>query len=96
MAKFIITLPKPRFPLGQIVITANAAAILDAQAIVQGLVRHGAGDWGDVCPEDAALNELSLKEGSRLLSVYGSGDKRFWIITEADRSATTILMPSDY
>ena len=50
MTKFIITLPKPRFPLGQIVITANAAAILDAQAIVQGLVRHGAATGATFAP----------------------------------------------
>lgn len=61
------------------------------------LDRHANGDWGDVCPEDRAENELSLNHELRLLSVYA--DKRrevFWIITEADRSVTTVLLPEDY
>lgn len=62
----------------------------------QGLRRHASGDWGEVCEEDRRENELSLREGYRLLSVYGTGASRFWIITEADRSITTVLMPDDY
>ena len=62
----------------------------------QTLKRHARGDWGDLCPEDRKENELSLKEGFRLLSVYGTGERRFWIITEADRSVTTVLLPEDY
>ena len=92
----IIVIPRSKFPLGQIVITANADARLDAQAVNEGLTRHAAGDWGEVCREDAALNDESLKDGDRLLSVYGQGDRRFWIITEADRSVTTVLLPEDY
>jgi hypothetical protein len=87
---------KPRFPLGQIVITANAAQHLDTIAVNEALRRHVSGDWGDIPPEDACENEYSLKHGFRLLSAYGTGDRRFWLITEADRSATTILMPEDY
>ncbi len=87
---------QPKFPLGQVVITANAAQHLDRIAVYEALRRHAAGDWGDLPPEDASENELSLKEGFRLLSAYGSGERRFWIITEADRSATTVLMPDDY
>jgi hypothetical protein len=62
-----------------------------------GIMRHARGDWGEICEEDRKENELSLVEGFRLMSVYttASGDK-FWIITEADRSATTVLMPDDY
>ena len=96
MPILVIALSKPKFPLGQVVITANAEATLDPADVQQGLSRHASGDWGDVCPEDRKENELSLKEGYRLLSVYRSGDKRFWIITEADRSVTTVLMPEDY
>jgi hypothetical protein len=95
----VITLPdlsSRKFPLGQVVITSNAAGRLDSAAVNEGLRRHAAGDWGDICPEDASENELSLKEGFRLLSVYGTGERRFWIITEADRSVTTVLMPEDY
>ena len=92
----ILTVKALKFPLGQIVITANANGQLDSQAINEGLIRHAAGDWGDVCPEDAQSNEDGLKHNYRLLSVYGKGDKRFWIITEDDRSVTTVLMPEDY
>ena len=61
------------------------------------LVRHIAGDWGDVDEHDARENELSLQHGSRILSAYtlGTGVK-FWIITEADRTVTTLLLPSEY
>jgi hypothetical protein len=94
--KLFLALPATKFPLGQIVMTANAADRLDAVAVVEALRRHALGDWGDLCPEDARENELSLKEGFRLLSVYGTDERRFWIITEADRSVTTVLMPEDY
>jgi hypothetical protein len=92
----VITIPKSKFPLGQVVITTNATARLDSVAVSEGLSRHASGDWGSVCKDDAAENELSLKEGFRLLSVYGTGESKFWIITEADRSVTTVLMPDDY
>jgi hypothetical protein len=85
-----------KFPLGQIVITTNAAKRLDTVAVQDGLRRHAAGDWGNLDPEDLRLNEDALKHNNRLLSVYGKGDGRFWIITEWDRSVTTILMPEDY
>jgi hypothetical protein len=85
-----------RFPLGQLVVTRNAAERLTPAEIARGLDRHAAGDWGDLDPEDIAENELSLRDGFRLLSAYGQGDRRFWIITEADRSATTVLLPDDY
>jgi hypothetical protein len=91
-----MTNTRPRFPLGEVVITANAAQHLDTVAVNEALGRHAAGDWGDIPPEDACENEYSLKEGFRLLSAYGTGQRRFWVITEADRSATTVLMPEDY
>jgi len=83
-------------PLGQVVITANASLRLSTEEVLAALRRHAAGDWGDLCPEDAITNDQSLHEGGRLLSAYGDGDYRFWIITEADRSVTTILLPEDY
>jgi len=92
----ILTIRAEKFPLGQVVITANAADQLDSQAVNEGLIRHASGDWGEICDEDRQLNEVSLREEGRLLSVYGHGAKRFWIITEADRSVTTVLMPEDY
>lgn len=85
-----------RFPLGQIVITPNALATIPAHAIQDGLSRHARGDWGDVCAEDAALNDEELHSSGRVLSAYGTGPQRFWIITDADCFATTILMPEDY
>ncbi len=87
---------QPKFPLGRVAITANASQHLDTIAVNEALRRHAAGDWGDICPEDACENEESLQEGFRLFSAYGLGDSRFWVITEADRSVTTILMPEDY
>src|SRR3954464_15633501 len=96
MTKVILVVEKTKFPLGQVVSTANALGQLDPLAIQEGLRRHAVGDWGDVCPEDAQSNEDALKHGDRLLSVYGTGEKQFWIITESDRSVTTVLMPEDY
>ena len=92
----IIALKDARFPLGRIVITANAQALLDPDAVQDGLRRHAAGDWGDLDSEDIRSNEEALKRGGRLFSAYGRGDRRFWIITECDRSATTVLLPEDY
>lgn len=83
------------FPLGRVVITA-AAARLTSEEVAAGIARHARGDWGDVGPEDAAANERSLREGLRLISAYGRGDRRFRVITEADRSVTTVLLPDDY
>lgn len=85
-----------QIPLGQIVITTNAKHQLSAEAVNQGLTRHASGDWGEVSEADRKENELSLKRGFRLLSVYRDGETKFWIITEADRSLTTVLMPEDY
>ena len=85
------------FALGQTVITANALERLHAEDVHQALARHARGDWGDLDPEDAAENELSITEGFRLLSAYT--DRRgvkFWIITEWDRSSTCVLLPEDY
>ena len=85
------------FPLGQLVITPHAADELHPADVRNAMRRHARGDWGEVCAEDAAENELSLKEGDRLFSVYRDrAGKKFWIITEADRSSTCCLLPEDY
>ena len=85
------------FSLGQIVITPAARDQLNPEDVTLGLARHARGDWGDCGEADAQENDLSLKEGFRLLSVYHDRNQaKFWIITEADRSVTTILLPSDY
>ena len=85
------------FPLGRVVITRPAHETLDPEDVLRCLYRHASGDWGDLCETDRRENELSLTEGFRLLSAYADRHgTRLWIITEADRSATTILLPEDY
>ena len=87
------------FALGQTLITPGAQeAIREAgQLPLEFLLKHQAGDWGEVCEEDKRENELSLKEGFRLLSAYYTkAGVKIWLITEWDRSATTILLPSEY
>ena len=85
------------FALGRTVITPNAQFKLNQADVILALCRHGHGQWGELCPQDIAENELSLKEGFRLLSAYRDRNgTKFWIITEADRSVTTILLPEDY
>jgi len=90
----------PRFPMGRPVITPGAQAMLDAAGIegVLLLARHIHGDWGDLSAEDLASNELALLTGKRLLSSYNlpDGSGKVWIITEANRAATTILLPDEY
>lgn len=86
-----------KFPLGRLVATPNALEHIPNPEILAALQRHLTGDWGDVDEHDREENELSLKEGFRLLSAYRSASGvKFWIITEADRSATTVLLPEDY
>jgi hypothetical protein len=84
-------------PLGNVVITPNALAQLTPADIQLGLQRHQAGDWGDLGADDRKENDNALGNGTRLLSSYRSNSGvTFWIITEADRSATTLLLPDDY
>lgn len=92
-------MPEPRFPLGQVVATPGALEALTRAGVVpeKYLARHVTGDWGTLSEEDCAENELSLREGLRILSAYVlPGETKIWIITEADRSATTILLPEEY
>ena len=86
-----------KFRLGHIVSTPNALSRLTHEDILMGIKRHQSGDWGDVTENDRQANERALIEHTRLFSVYhaASGIK-FWLITEADRSATTVLLPEDY
>jgi hypothetical protein len=90
------TRPPITIPLGQVVLTTNAAKRLTPREIDDGLRRHASGDWGDPGPADAAENDLAVRNGGGFLSAYGTGNRRFWIITEADRSVTTVLLPEDY
>jgi len=87
------------FPLGDVVATPAALAALEkaGQPPLLFVMRHLRGDWGDVDPEDWQANDEALESGERLLSAYRTslGD-RIWIITERDRSATTLLLPDEY
>jgi len=91
-----------KFPLGRVVVTRGVADEMDANGsfarfVAQSLSRHAVGDWGCVCEEDRQENELSLREGYRLLSAYKDGKlPKIWIITEWDRSVTTVLFPEEY
>jgi hypothetical protein len=85
------------FGVGRVVITKNALKVLPEQEFLVALRRHVLTDWGDVNSEDKAANDSALKHGGRLLSAYHTRTHvKFWIITECDRSLTTILLPDDY
>ena len=90
---------KPLFKLGQLVSTPGALELLEKTA-TDGFVliqRHQHGDWGCVPAEDAEANEYALVTGCRIISSYLLNDTdKLWIITEADRSSTCVLMPEDY
>ena len=90
---------KHLFPLGQLVATPGAIQVLEEnrQGCTEFLERHVSGDYGDLCEEDKQANEEALEQGLRILSAYRLPDgTKIWIITEADRSATTLLLPEEY
>ena len=89
---------EPRFSLGQLVATPEALGVLRAANVTPAslVARHATGDWGSICDEDRGLNEQAIKDGSRILSVYEVGDESLWVITEADRSSTCVLLASQY
>ncbi len=89
---------KPLFNLGQLVATPGALAALEksGQSAIEFLSRHVRGDWGDLPEEDKTENQLSLEKGFRLLSSYSTTAGKIWVITEADRSHTTLLLPDEY
>ena len=85
-------------PLGRVVATPGALNLLGKSGghpFVY-LARHATGDWGELCAFDRHQNELALRDGYRILSSYNVSAGRVWIITEADRSVTTILLPEEY
>lgn len=86
-----------KFSTGRLLSTPGALAKVPHDEMLTALSRHVRGDWGDVGEDDRKENELSLAEGFRLLSAYHTQARvKFWIITEADRSATTVLLPEEY
>ncbi len=85
-----------KFELGQIVATPGALDTFSREELAQCLKRHSEGDWGDLDAEDKATNEEALKKGHRLLSSYRLPAGKLYIITEANRKITTLLLPSCY
>ena len=88
-----------RFSLGQTYITPGAEEALQiaGQTAIEFLRRHMSCDWGELSDDDVQENEFSLREGFRVLSAYRTAKgQKLWIITEADRSATTVLLPAEY
>lgn len=87
-----------RFPLGRVVATPAALQLLGEHPEAASCIldRHASGDGGDVPPEDARENELSVDQGYRIVSNYPVGEGRVWILTEASREVPTILLPSEY
>ena len=92
----------PRFPLGQVVMTQGIGQLLadnnlDEAALMPFLRRHQCGDWGEMPDEDKKSNDKSaLQGGFMIMSCYRINDERIWLITEADRAATTFLLPEEY
>jgi hypothetical protein len=90
-------IPVAVFRLGHIVATPNALRSVANEDILEAIQRHQAGDWGSLDSEDRNSNDRALASGGRIFSAYNAGNgTRFWIITEADRSVTTVLLPEDY
>ena len=92
-------IPEAKFPLGQLLITPGAAVAFErtGEQLLSYVGRHVVGDWGELDTHDVEENEFSLQRGLRLLSRYTLRDgTAIWIITEADRSATTVLLPAEY
>jgi len=87
----------PLFPLGRLVTTPGA---LDAMSLLEmrtALQAHQRGEWGDTEAEDSASNDAAVREGGRIFSAYHTArGEKFWVITEADRSVTTVLLPDEY
>ena len=88
-----------RFPLGRVVATPGALKALEEanQTPFEFVEKHQTGNWGELCEEDKDENEFSVRNGFRILSAYRTRlDEKIWIITEADRSVTTLLRPEEY
>ena len=91
------TIPVAVFRLGRIVATPNALESLTQEDILTAIQRHQAGDWGNLTEDNRTVNDRALAEGGRILSAYqATNGTKFWLITEAGRSTTTILLPEDY
>lgn len=89
--------PLIKFPLGEIVMTPAARTKLSLEEMLSSLRRHSRGDWGDIDSEGRAENDSALQKGAPLASIYRSSDGiQFYIVTEWDRSITTVLLPEEF
>jgi hypothetical protein len=85
------------FSLGRILITSRAHDVLERADVAEAMGRHAQGDWGELKPDDLKQNDLALREGGRLVSAYHDRkEMKFLIVTEADRSGTTVVLSEDY
>jgi hypothetical protein len=93
-----MTILEPKFPLGKTYATAAATEWANQQSIDLNklLWRHHCGEWGDLCDDDKDANETALADGTRIFSSYKIGDRKIYIVTEYDRSKTTIMLASEY
>ncbi len=87
---------RPSFSLGRVLATPGALNALEPEEIHAGLARHVRCDWGELDEEDKRANDFAVNRRLRILSAYRAGSLKYWIITEADRSATTGLLPEEY
>lgn len=92
---------KPKFELGQTVMTRSVADWIDGNEarhirVMACLQKHQCGDWGEVSATDARLNDAAVKSEDRIMSAYTVDNKTVWVITEHDRSVTTVMFPEDY
>lgn len=87
-----------KFSLGKLVVTNGILQLMgnEPHGLTDVIHRHHTGDWGDICREDKQSNNDALKHGGRLISSYILKDTKIWVITEADRSLTTVLLPEEY
>ena len=90
----------PRFQLGACIVSQGVHLLQKANSesceLTPFLIHHQNGNWGDVCEDDKTSNDEAVLNGDRIMSTYQFNDKKIWIITEHDRSVTTVLLPSEY
>lgn len=86
----------PKFATGRLLATPGAIEAIGPEGAFEVIQRHASGDWGDLDPHDQRANDEAVRYGGRILSAYDVGGRRVWVITEADRSATTVLLPEEY
>lgn len=91
-----VNVVKAKFSLGQIVHTPGAGELLSQSEMAVLLERHASGDWGDISEADRKENEFSVEKGFRIMSVYHVNGAEFYVVTEWDRSATTVLLSEEY